>query len=161
MLRFTRSMAVAMLAALSACAGDSSSIDGTTGPNAPLPPTPVGTYVLETVDGTALPAPMGKPVAKDGYTISARALSGQFAFDANGSFKFTANAEIISTGIEYKAPLKIERSGTYTFDGTAITLMSTSGTSTMTRAGLTLTSSVSVPAPDGGTETVTMVFNRQ
>jgi hypothetical protein len=160
--RFIRAAAVVALATLAACAGDSSSIDGTTGPGAPLPPTPVGTYALKTVDGKTLPAPMGKPVVEKEYTLSARALSGQFTFDGDGSFQFIANAEVIGTGIEYKLPLKIERSGTYTFDGSTITLTSTtSGVSTMTRAGLTLTSSVSVPGPDGRMETVTMVFARQ
>jgi hypothetical protein len=155
-----RTLLAAVTVALAACGGDSAGIDGTTGPNAPVPPTPVGTYVLKTVDGKPLPAEMGKPVVDKDYTITSRALSGQFVFKADSTYTFTAKAEIVATGIDYKATKDIVRSGTYTFDATTITLTSSSGVSKVTRLGATLTSSVTVPAADGGTETVTMVFSR-
>jgi len=155
-----RSTVATLAVTLAACAGDSGSIDGTTGPSGPVPPTPVGTYALETVDGKPLPAPMGKPIVEKEYTITSRALSGQFAFRADSTFEFTAKAEVVATGIDYKQAVTINRSGTYTFDASTITLRSSSGVSTMARAGMTLTSSVTVPAADGGTETVTMVFSR-
>jgi hypothetical protein len=155
-----RTLLVTLAIALAACGGDGGGIDGSTGPSNPVPPTPAGTYVLKTVDGKPLPAPMGKPVIDKDYTITSRALSGQFTFSANGTFQFTAQAEVVATGIDYKQPVSIQRSGTYTFDASTITLTSSSGVSTMTRAGVTLTSSVTVPAAGGGTETVTMVFSR-
>ena len=156
-----RTLLAAVTVALAACGGDSAGIDGTTGPNAPVPPTPVGTYVLKTVDGKPLPALMGKPVVDKNYTIESRALSGQFVFKADSTYAFSAKAEIVAKGIDYKATKDIDRSGTYTYDESTITLKSTTGVSTtMTRLGTTLTSSVIVPAASGGNETVTMVFSR-
>jgi hypothetical protein len=157
----TRSTVATLALLLAACGGDSGGIDGSTGPNAPVPATPVGTYVLKTVDGKPLPAPIGKPVVEQEYTLQSRALNGQFTFNADSTFKFTANAEVVATGIDYKWPIPtIERSGTYTYDASTITLKSSSGVTTMTRVGSTLTSSVQLPAAGGGKEVVTMVFSR-
>ena len=150
--------ALAIVAA--ACGGDSGGIDGTTGPGAPVPATPVGTYTLETVDGKPLPATMGQPIVEKDYTITARALSGRFTFNQDSTFQFEAKTEIVGTGIVFKIPKDIDDSGTYTYDATTITLTSPKGVRTMTRAGTTLTSNVNAPAADGGTETVTMVFSR-
>ena len=154
------SIVASLAVALAACASDSAGIDGTTGPSGPVPATPVGTYALKTVDGKPLPAQLGEPVVETDYTITARALSGQYTFNADGTFKFKANTEIVSTGIVFKIPRVIENEGTYTFDATTITLTSTSGVTSMTRAGTTLTASVSAPVASGGTETVVMVFSR-
>ena len=152
---------IALLAlTLAACGGDSGGIDGSTGPDAPVPATPIGTYVLKTVDGVALPAAIGEPIVDKDYTIVARALSGKFTFNANGTYQFTAEAEVVATGIEYREPFSISRSGTYTYDASTITLNSASAGGTMTRVGTTLTSSVSVPGVDGEPEVVTMVFVR-
>jgi len=160
-MRRLRTLIALLATSLAACAGDSGgSIDGTTGPNAPVPATPSGTYALSTVDGKPLPAPMGKPVVEKNYTVTARALSGQFTLRADSTFHFTAKAEVVATGIDLKQAVIIDRSGTYTFDASTITLTSSNGVTTMTRIGTTLTWSVSVPAADGGTETVTMVFSR-
>src|SRR5215216_7862690 len=111
-----RTLLGALAVSLAACGGDSGGIDGTTGPSAPLPPTPVGTYALKTVDGKPLPAPMGKPVNENGYTITARALSGQFTFNADFSYKLIAKAEVVSTGVVTKKTVDIERGGTYAYD---------------------------------------------
>jgi hypothetical protein len=156
-----RALLAAVTVALAACGGDSAGIDGTTGPNAPVPPTPVGTYLLKTVDGKPLPATLGKPIVEDNYTITARALNGQFTFNPDSTFAFKANTEIVTTGKVLTIPKVIENKGTYRFDATTITLTSTLGvTTTMTRAGTTLTTTVSAPAADGGKEMVTMVFSR-
>jgi hypothetical protein len=156
-----RTLLTAVTVTLAACGGDGGGIDGTTGPNDPVPANPVGTYTLKTVDGKPLPALVGKPVVEDGYTIEAHALSGKFVLYANQTYDFTAKTEIVAKGIDYKATRQIDRAGTYAFDATTITLKSSDGVvSTMTRAGTTLTANVSAPAADGGTETVTMVFSR-
>lgn len=157
-----RSLLATLAVSAAACGGDSGgSIDGTTGPSGPVPATPVGTYALKTVDGKLLPAPMGKPVEGKGFTITAYALSGEFTFNADWSYTFKAKAEIVGTGIDFKKTTTVDRAGTYAFDASTITLTSSDGVTTvMTRAGTTLTSPVTVPAADGGIETVTMVFSR-
>ncbi len=156
-----RSILAALAVTLAACGGDGGSIDGTTGPSGPVPATPTGTYALETVDGKPLPAPMGKPFVGPGFTITAYALRGEFTFNADSTYTFTATAEIVGTGKVFKKTTFIEREGTYAFDASTITLTSKDGViTTMTRAGTTLTSNVTVPAVDGGTEAVTMVFSR-
>lgn len=147
--------AVLLAASLAGCAGDATSTA-----TSPEPPALVGTFPLREVDGVPLPAPLGKPIVDETYTITARALSGAFSFSADGTYEFVAQAEVVTTGIPTKQSLSVLRSGTYTYDETSVTLTSSTGSGTMTRSGNTLTSAIVVPALSGGTETVTMVFRR-
>lgn len=159
MLRVYHTLVATVIAAtLAGCAGDGGSVTGSS--NQPPPVNVTGTYQLLTVDGKALPAPLGSPVVDSSFTITAYAHTGKIVFNADSTYQLAAAGEIVATGIVMKKPFSIQRSGTYTYDATTVRLVSSTGTSTMSRSGTSLTSVVSVPALDGGTETVTMVFKR-
>ena len=120
-----------VVAGLAACGGG----DGTTGPDDPTTPPPaavsslVGTYVLQTMDGVAVP---GVYHLADSYRFDVT--SGTFELLADGTYRITLSMRYVGVEGVHESPAQEFEHGTYAVSGSVVTLRSD--------AGVTMTASV-------------------
>ena len=93
---------------------------------------PFGTYTLASVNGKKVPAEYIEPIVDKDFTIKGFITGGTIVLSLNGTYEFAAKAKIVATRIPFEKDVTVSLAGTV----------------------------VSVPALEGGEETVTLIYSR-